>query len=115
LPPAQQAHIVHDIAQEGGRAVTFTGINSLAIVIAAMLGFIASAAWYMSLSRSYAAALGTTVERMAEDRKKPRSFVPYIYALIGNIIIGWVLAGLLAHLGVGQVTLLNGVISAGFV
>jgi hypothetical protein len=52
---------------------------------------------------------------MAEDRKKPRSFVPYIYALIGNIIIGWVLAGLLAHLGVGQVTLLNGVISAGFV
>jgi hypothetical protein len=52
LPPAQQAHIVHDIAQEGGRAVTFAGINSLAIVIAAMLGFIASAAWYMSLSRS---------------------------------------------------------------
>jgi hypothetical protein len=95
--------------------VTFTGVNYLAIVIAAVLGFIASAAWYMSLSRSYAAALGTTVERMAEDRKKPGAFVPYVYALIGNIIIGWVLAGLLAHLGVGQVTLLNGVISAGFV
>jgi hypothetical protein len=84
-------------------------------VIAAVLGFAASAAWYMSLSRSYAAALGKTVGQMAEERKKPGAFLPYLYALVGNLIIGWMLAGLLAHLGAGQVTFRNGVISAAFI
>src|SRR5262245_37689913 len=69
----------------------------------------------MSLSRSYAAALGKTVEQMAEERKKPGAFLPYIYALIGNIIIGWMLAGLLGHLGAGQVTFRNGIISVAFI
>jgi hypothetical protein len=35
--------------------------------------------------------------------------------LIANVIIAWMLAGLLAHLGAGQVTLRNGIISAVFV
>ena len=95
--------------------MTFAGINYLAIVIAAVLAFAASSAGYMSLSRSYAAALGKTVEQMAEERKKPGAFLPYIYALIGNIIIGWMLAGLLGHLGAGQVTFRNGIISAAFI
>ena len=51
---------------------------------------------------------------MAEDRKKPGAFLPYVYALVANVIIAWMLAGLLAHLGVGQVTLRNGIISAVF-
>jgi hypothetical protein len=67
------------------------------------------------VSRSYAAALGKTVDQMAEERKKPGAFLPYIYALIGNIIIGWVLAGLLGHLGTGQVTFRNGIVSAAFI
>jgi hypothetical protein len=51
---------------------------------------------------------------MAEDRKKPGAFLPYVYALVANVIIAWMLAGLLAHLGVGQVTPRNGIISAVF-
>ena len=51
---------------------------------------------------------------MAEDRKKSGAFLPYVYALVANVIIAWMLAGLLAHLGVGQVTLRNGIISAVF-
>jgi len=95
--------------------MTFAGINYVAVMIAAVLGFAASAAWYMSLSRSYAAALGKTVDQMAEERKKPGALLPYLYALLGNLIIGWMLAGLLAHLGAGQVTFRNGVISAAFI
>jgi len=95
--------------------MTFAGINYVAVVIAAVLGFAASAAWYMSLSPSYAAALGKTVDQMAEERKKPGALLPYLYALLGNLIIGWMLAGLLAHLGAGQVTFRNGVISAAFI
>ena len=76
--------------------MTCAGINYLAIVIAAVVAFAASAAWYMSLSRSYAAALGKTADQIAEERKKPGAFLPYIYALIGNIIIGWMCSGISA-------------------
>jgi len=51
---------------------------------------------------------------MVQDRKKPGAFLPFIYAFVANIIIAWMLAGVLAHLGAGQVTLRNGIISAAF-
>jgi hypothetical protein len=94
--------------------MTVTGVNYLAIGIAAAAAWLASAAWYMSLSSHYVAALGKTPEQMAQDRKKPGAFLPFIYAFVANIIIAWMLAGLLAHLGAGQVTLRNGVVSAAF-
>lgn len=94
--------------------MSFAGINYLAIVIAAMAAWLASAAWYMSLSRHYVAALGKTPEQMAQDRKKPGAFLPFIYAFAADVIIAWMLAGLLAHLGAGQVTIRNGLISALF-
>jgi hypothetical protein len=94
--------------------MTFSGVSYLAVVIAAAAAWLASAAWYMSLSRHYVAALGKTPEQMAQDRKKPGAFLPFIYAFVANIIIAWTLAGVLAHLGIDQVTLRNGVVSALF-
>jgi len=94
--------------------MTFVGVSYLAVIVAAVAAWLASAAWYMSLSRHYVAALGKTPERMAEDRKKPGAFLPFILAFVANIIIAWMLAGLLGHLGAGQITLRNGVISAVF-
>jgi hypothetical protein len=94
--------------------VTFAGINYLGVVIAAAAAWLASAAWYMSLSTPYIAALGKTPEQMAADRKKPWAFLPFVYAFLANVIIAWTLAGVLGHLGPGQVTLRNGVISAAF-
>jgi hypothetical protein len=94
--------------------VTFAGINYLAIVIAAVVAWLASAGWYTSFSRVYPAALGKTEEQCKLDREKPGAFLPFIYAFLANIIIAWMLAGVLGHLGPGQVTLQNGVISAAF-
>ncbi len=94
--------------------MTFSGVSYLAVVVAAAAAWLASAAWYMSLSRHYVAALGKSPEQMAEDRKKPGAFLPFAYAFAANIIMAWTLAGVLAHLGPGQVTLRNGVISAAF-
>jgi hypothetical protein len=94
--------------------VTFAGINYLAVVIAAAAAWLASAAWYMSLSTPYIAALGKTPEQMAADRKKPWAFLPFVYAFVANVIIAWMLAGVLGHLGPDQVTLRNGVISGAF-
>jgi hypothetical protein len=94
--------------------MTFTAINYLAVAIAAVAAWLASAAWYMSLCKIYGAALGKTAEQLEIDRKKPGAFLPFIYALVANLIIGWMLAGVLGHLGTAQVTLRNGIVSGAF-
>ena len=88
--------------------MTFAGINYLAIVVAAMAAWLASAVYYMSLSKLYVEALGKTPEQMAADRKNPWAFLPFVYAFVANVIIAWMLGGVLGHLGPGQVTLRNG-------
>jgi hypothetical protein len=92
----------------------FAGISYFAVIAAAVAAWLASAAWYIGFCKIYAAALGKTPEQREIDQKKPGAFLPFIYAFIGNLIIAWMLAGVLGHLGAGQVTLRNGVISAAF-
>jgi Protein of unknown function (DUF1761) len=94
--------------------MTFAGISYLAVLVAAVAGWLASAAWYMSLGKVWTAALGKTSEQMRAEHNKPGAFLPFIYAFVANIIIAWMLAGLLGHLGPGQVTLLNGVLTGAF-
>lgn len=94
--------------------MSFAGINTIAIAVAAAVGWLAGAAWYMALGRSWVSALGKTPAQMARHRSKPLAFLPFVYALLANVIIAWTIAGVLGHLGPGQVTLRNGVISAAF-
>jgi Protein of unknown function (DUF1761) len=94
--------------------MTFAGISYLAVVVAAVVAWLASAAWYMSLGKVYMAALGKTPEEVEADRKKPGAFLPFIYAFVANLIIAWMLGGVLGHLGAGQVTPRNGAISGAF-
>jgi hypothetical protein len=94
--------------------MTFAGISLLAVVIAAVVAWLASAAWYMSLGKIYMTALGKTPQQVEADRKKPGAFLPFIYAFVANLVIAWMLAGVLGHLGPGQVTFRNGVISGAF-
>ena len=94
--------------------MTFAGINFIAVLVAAVAAWLASAVWYMSLGRIYQAALGKTPEQCKEEMKKPGAFLPYLYALIGNLVIAWMLAGVLGHLGAGAMSLKNGVISGAF-
>jgi hypothetical protein len=95
--------------------MTFAGISYLAVAIAAVVAWLASAAWYMSLGKIYMAALGKTPEQVAADRNKPGAFLPFIYAFVANVVIAWMLGGVLGHLGSGQVTLKNGVIAGAFI
>jgi hypothetical protein len=92
--------------------MSFAGINFLAVLIAAVVAWLASAGWYMSLGKIYQAAQGKTAEQCKVDMKKPGAFLPFLYAFVGNLVIAWMLAGVLGHLG--QVTLKNGVISGAF-
>jgi hypothetical protein len=94
--------------------MAFAGINFIAIVIAAVAAWLAGAVWYMALGRTWASTLGTTRENMQAKQKEPGAFLPYIYALVANLVMAWVLAGIVAHLGPGQVTLRNGIVSGAF-
>jgi uncharacterized protein DUF1761 len=86
--------------------MTFAGTNYLAILIAAVAAFAWGAAYYMTLSKQWLAAVGR-----AEPNKSP---APFIISFVALIVMSWVLAGTLGHLGPGQVTLKNGIISGLF-
>ena len=90
--------------------MNFAGLNILAIVIATVAGFAFGAAYYMSLSKQWLAAAGKTKEDLAGKR----SVTPFIVSIVALVVMAWVLAGTVGHLGAGQVTLKNGIISALF-
>lgn len=88
--------------------MTFAGTNYLAIVIAAGVAWLAGALWYTALGKPWAAALGSTPEAM----KSRTTALPFVYALLAELVMAWVLAGLIGH--IGALTLRGGVISAAF-
>ncbi|MEA2944867.1 MAG: hypothetical protein QOI40_197, partial [Alphaproteobacteria bacterium] len=92
--------------------MAFAGINYLAIAIAAIVAWLAGAAWYMALGRTWMAALGITPEQMAQAKNQPGAYLPFIYSFVAELIMAWMLAGLLGHLG--PLTLRGGVIAAAF-
>ena len=86
--------------------MTFAGINYLAVVIAALAGFGFGAVYYMSLASPWMDAIGKA--RADLDPSK----TPFLIAIVANLIMAWVLAGLIAHMG--PVTIRSGIISAAF-
>ena len=98
----------------GKRVMTFTGVSYLAVIIAAIVAWVAGAIWYMSLGKIWTSAQGFTQEQLHADRNKPGAYLPFIYVFVAELVMAWVLAGLIGHLGPGQVTLMNGVVSGAF-
>jgi hypothetical protein len=90
--------------------MTFAGLNYLAIVIAALAAFAWGAIYYMSLSKQWLAAVGLTKEQLGEKR----SPAPFIISFVALVVMAWVLAGSVGHLGPGQVTVKNAIISGLF-
>ena len=87
--------------------MTFEGMNYLAVVIAAVAGMMAGAAWYGMLAKQWMAASGVSEEEAQQSDPKI-----YVVALIAQLAIAYVLAGLIGHLGTH--TIWGGVISALF-
>jgi hypothetical protein len=82
-------------------------INYLAIVVAAIAGFLTGWGWYAMFGNAWMAGLGKT---KAETKPKP---LPFILAMLANLVMAWVLAGLVGHLH--DVTIKGAMISALFV
>ncbi len=92
--------------------MSFAGMNYLAIVIAAVIGWLVGAVWYGALfGKPWMAANNLTPETI---KARGAAVLPFVIAFAAQLIMAWVLAGLLGHLGPGQVTVRSGVISAAF-
>ena len=87
--------------------MAFGGTSYIAIVIAAVAGFAFGAFYYTLLGRQWMAALGKTEAELSRGNKA----TPFIVAAVAQIVLAFVLAGAIGHLGPGQVTARNGVIS----
>lgn len=83
----------------------FHGMNYLAVILAAIVGMMAGAAWYGALAKPWMKAVGYTEE------PKPNPKI-YIVALISQFLLAYILAGLIGH--IGTYTLWGGVLSALF-
>jgi hypothetical protein len=91
--------------------MAFAGTNMLAIVIAAVASYGFGALYYGALARPWLTAVGKT----QDDIKANASMLPYVVAIIALLVMATVLAGVMGHLGPGQITLRNGIVSALFV
>ncbi len=94
----------------------FAGMNHLAILVAAVAAWIFGAVYYGVLANAWVAALGRTMADFKAEQAKASSIgavAPYILSFFAELLMAWVLAGVLGHLG--AVTVKNGVISALFI
>jgi len=90
--------------------MAFAGMNYWGILAAAIASFLFGGLYYGLLSRQWLGASGLTLE----DTAKTGMAVPMAVAAVALLLMAWVLAGIMGHLGTGQVTVRNGVISGGF-
>ncbi len=87
----------------------FAGTNYLAIVVAAAASFFVGWPWYMIFGKPWARALGKDPDNPPKPQPKP-----FMVLGVCLLVMAWGLAGVIGHLGDGQVTIRNGIISAVF-
>ena len=88
----------------------FAGMNYLAILVAAIVAFIIGAIYYGALGKRWMKAA-----RIDPSGPKPAMVGLLINSFIMELILAFVTAGVIGHLGFDQVTPLNGVISGVFI
>jgi len=93
----------------------FAGLNYFAILIAAAAAFMFGGIWYGALAKPWMAAAGIDEATMKASKEAGKTTRLMITAFVGSLVMAWVLAGLIGHLGAGQVTIYNGILSGAFV
>ncbi len=75
--------------------MVFAGINYMAIFVAALAGFLLGFCWYAALGKQWMAAVGKPEETLRENGMAG----PMIVSVVAHVVIGFMLAGVLGHLG----------------
>ena len=89
----------------------FAGVNYLAVVAAAAGGFFFGFVYYMSLGRYWMAATGKSEESLKEGGMAR----PMIITAIAQLVMAFMLGGLLGHLGAEQMNVTGGLITGALV
>src|SRR3954454_23253088 len=92
--------------------MAFAGMNYFAVLIAALAAYAWGTLYYMTLAKQWLAAVELTEIK--------RSAAPFVISFIALLVMAFVLAGSIGHLGPGNVSIRSGIISgliiwAGFV
>ncbi len=82
-------------------------VNYLAVVLAAVAGFLVGWGWYALFGHAEKRGLG---KKEADMKPTP---MPFIIAAVALFVMAWMLAGLMTHLG--NVTVRGGLMTAFFV
>src|ERR1051326_8750273 len=99
---------------EGMPGAIMPVINYLAVLAAAVAGWLIGAVWYGALANAWMAALGWAAADMAgPDGRRRMPVGPMILAFIAQIVMALMLAGIVGHLGAPTVA--NGIISGALV
>jgi len=89
-------------------------INFVAVIAAAVAGWLVGAVWYGVLGKQWVAALGwTEADMTGPDGKRRMPMGPMIIAFIAQIIIALMLSGLIGH--IGPVNVERGLVSGALV
>ena len=91
--------------------MTIVGIDYIAVVIAAIASFFWTLGYYISLFKYWRVAAGWS----AGEVKGRTSRASYLMTFVGLLIMAWVFAGPLGHLGASHMTANSGVVYALFV
>jgi len=93
--------------------MSFAGVSQAAVILAAATSFLFGGIWYGMLSGPWMAAANINPARIQGHGKGGGAILaPYVIAFLGQLVMAFFLAGLLAHLGAGQVTIKNGLLAA---
>ena len=87
--------------------------NLVSILIAAVAAWIFGGVYYTALSKPWLAAQGKTLEQIKAEQDAKSTIAkgaPFVLVFISEIIIGWVLYGILLHMN--MFTVRAGIISA---
>jgi hypothetical protein len=73
-------------------------VNPLAVVVAAIVDWLAQAGWFTALSGPYTAGLGITPEQMEASKAHPDPWM-YVTALVANLVMALVIAKVISWVG----------------
>jgi len=88
-------------------------LNYWGVVVAAMASFVFGGVWYGAFTKQWMEAVGMTPDKIPRDRG---AIGLYVLAFVAQLIMAWMLAGVLLHLSLGGMpaSIRVGMISAAF-
>lgn len=87
----------------------FDGMNYLAVLVAAVAAFVVGSVYYGTMGKRWMKAV-----KMPTDSQPKMAPSLFVITFVCELVLAFMIAGVIGHLGIGQVTLMNGVVSGFF-